>query len=75
MLRFIMIMRNCGLRAYPPSACLLHPLKLFEVVVILKFLHAKDKIGVLSRLNKKWQKTIREHYAWSAFPKLKHPQK
>ncbi len=51
-------------------APLLPPLKMFEVVVILKFLPASDKLVELSLLNKRWCELVHQHYAWRVFPTL-----
>ena len=50
----------------------LHGLRLFEVVLISKFLSARDKLCTLALLNKAWNKFIFKHYAWYSFPSHVH---
>ena len=43
-------------------------LRLFEVVIISRFLSARDKMTTLSILNKSWNSFFFKNYAWFSFP-------
>ena len=43
---------------------LLPPLKLFETSIVVGFLHTREKILLMSLLNKKWNSFIYHPYAW-----------
>ena len=47
-------------------------LRLFEVVIISKFLSAHDKMCSLSLLSKSWKSFVCKNYAWSSFPSDVH---
>ena len=43
-------------------------LKEFELVIILRFLPARDKLSSIGLLNKRFHSLVRKHYSWSRLP-------
>ena len=55
--------------AKKPSG-LLFSLKDFELVIVFRFLPARDKLLSLALLNKRGHSLVKKHYSWSRLPSL-----
>ena len=47
---------------------LLLALKDFELIIIVRFLSAKDKLLCMALLNRKFYSLVNQHYSWTRFP-------
>ena len=52
------------------SPLLMPPLRLFEVLIVVRFLTPREKLLIMALLNRQWHCQILKHYSWVCLPKF-----